>query len=85
MRLAHVERGHARQQIGGQFGEALVEAGGAGVGPTGHLGQAGQQAGRVLERLALDQTGQEQVSLLPDGELVVEVDVGVAGGEDAGP
>ena len=34
-----------------------------------------QDGGRVLERLALEQAGQEQVALLPEGQLLVEVDV----------
>jgi hypothetical protein len=35
--------------------------------------------GGVLEGLALDEAGQEQVALLPQGELVVEVELVVAG------
>ena len=38
--------------------------------------------GDVLERLALEQPGEQQVALLPQGELVVEVDV-VAPGQQA--
>ena len=43
-----------------------------------------QRGGHVLERLALEQAGQEQVALLPEGELLVEVDVVAAGQQAAG-
>ena len=48
------------------------------------VGQARQHPRRVLERLALEQAGQQQVALLPQRELVVEVDVVVAGQQAAG-
>ena len=38
----------------------------------------------VLERLALEQAGEQQVALLPQRQLVVEVDVGAAGQQAAG-
>ena len=79
-----VDRGHAREQVGGQVDEALVEAGGAGEAASGVVGEHGQQPGGVLERLALDQAGEQQVSLLPERQLVVEVDVGILGQQAAG-
>ena len=41
---------------------------------AGLVGERAEQAGDVLERLALEQPGEQQVALLPQGELVVEVD-----------
>ena len=55
-----------------------------GNGPAGGVGQAGEHGGDVLERLALEQAGQEQVALLPEGQLLVEVDVVAAGQQAAG-
>ena len=43
-----------------------------------------QRAGRVLERLALEQPGQQQVALLPQRQLLVELDVVAAGQQPAG-
>jgi hypothetical protein len=57
----------------------VLEAGGARERAAGLLGQAVQGGGRVLERLALEQLGEQQVALLPEAELVVEVDVTDAG------
>ena len=42
---------------------------------VGIVGQSAEHAGDVLERLALQQPGQQQVALLPQGQLVVEIDV----------
>ena len=44
----------------------------------------GEGHGGVLERLALEQAGQQQVALLPQGQLVVEVEVVVAGQQAPG-
>ena len=44
----------------------------------------GQHDRRVLEGLALEQPGEEQVALLPQGQLVVEVEIGVVGQQPAG-
>ena len=41
-------------------------------------------ARHVLERLALEQAGEQEVALLPQRQLVVEVDVGAAGQQTAG-
>ena len=49
----------------------------AGIGP-GLLGsEPAQHEGGVLERLALDQTGQQKVAFLPQPELVIQIDIGV--------
>ena len=59
--------------------EPVLEPGGAGIGP-GRLGrQPLEHDRRVLERLALEQAGEQQVALLPQGQLVVEVEVGLVG------
>ena len=71
----------AVEQVGGQLEEPLLEPGGAGVGARGRLGELAEHLGGVLEGLALEQAGEQEVALLPEGELVVEVDVGVLGQE----
>ena len=65
----------AGEQVGGQPGEALVGADLAREAAVGVVGERAEQPGDVLERLALEQPGEQQVALLPQGQLVVEVDV----------
>ena len=48
------------------------------------VGQALQGDGGVLERLALDEPGEQQVALGPERQLVVEVEVVVARAGGAG-
>ena len=55
-----------------------------GEGAARLVGQALERDGGVLERLALDEPGEEQVALRPEGQLVVEVDVVVAGQQAPG-
>ena len=57
--------GDALEQVGHQLVEALVGAGGSRKRPVGVVGQAAEHPGDVLERLALEQAGQQQVALLP--------------------
>ena len=66
--------------------EALVGADLAGhAAAPGVVGEAAEHGGDVLERLALEQAGEQQVALLPQGQLVVEVDVGRARAAGGGP
>ena len=66
----------AREQVGREAEEALLETGGAGVRAARLVGEARcKHRGDVLERLALEQAGQQQVALLPERQLLVEVDV----------
>ena len=67
--------GDAREQVGREADEALLETGGARVRPSGLGGEAVEDRGDVLERLALEQAGEQQVALLPERELLVEIDV----------
>src|SRR5690606_28335055 len=46
-----------------------------GVATVRILRKVRQHARNVLERLALEQAGEQQVALLPQGQLLVEVDV----------
>jgi hypothetical protein len=71
---------HARalEQVGRQPGEAFV-------GTHERANERSASSARrlntvrdVLERLALEQAGEQQVALLPQRELLVEVDVGAA-------
>ena len=64
--------------------EALVGADLAGEAAVGVVGQPAEHAGDVLERLALEQPGEQQVALLPQRQLVVEVDVVAARQQPAG-
>ena len=66
---------HAFQQIGHQLVEALLRPGSSRETAIGLVGQPVEHAGHVLERLALQQPCQQQVALLPQGQLVVEIDV----------
>ena len=52
---------------------------------AGLVGQPRERGGGVLERLALEQAGEQQVALLPQRQLVVEVDVVVARAAAGGP
>src|SRR5688572_25075599 len=65
----------ALEQVGGELGEALVGPDEAREREVGVVGEAVEHLGDVFERLALDQARQQQVALLPQGELVVEVAV----------
>jgi hypothetical protein len=67
--------GDAGEDVGREVDEAVLEAGGPGERAARLLGQAVERRRRVLERLALEQLREEQVALLPEGELVVDVDV----------
>ena len=81
---AQVERGDAGEHVGGELEEAVVGAGDARVGAAGVDGEVLERDGGVLEGLALDQAGEQQVALAPQGQLVVEVEVVVARGAGAG-
>ena len=69
----------ARRDAGEQVGREPAKRSSApdrcGQRPAGGVGQRAEHGGRVLERLALEQAGEQQVALLPQGELLVEVDV----------
>ena len=67
--------GDAREQVGREADEALLEPGSAGVRPARLGGEAVEHRGDVLERLALEQAGEQQIALFPQRELLVEVDV----------
>ena len=73
--------GDALEQVGHQLVEALVGARRARVGAVGVVGQLAEHAGDVLEGLALQQAGQQEVAFLPQRQLIVEVDVVTTGQE----
>ena len=73
---------HAFEGVGQQPGVALVGAGDAGVAAVGVVGEVRQHPGNVLERLAFEEAGEQQVALLPQRQFLVEVDV-VAPGKEA--
>ena len=82
--IAQAHQGQPGERIGRQSGEALVRPDPAGEATPRFVGQRAEQAGDVLERLALQQAGQQEVALLPKGQLVVELDVGAAGEQPPG-
>ncbi len=75
---------HARQQIGSEIDEAVLDTRHARVRPAGGIGTLAKHARRVLEGLALDQAGEQEVTLLEEGQLVVEVESVVDGEQPAG-
>ena len=83
--LPQAQRRDAGHEVGGQVGEALVRADLAGDAAVGLVGEVAEDLRDVLERLALEQPGEQQVALLPERQLLVEVDVGAARGGGGGP
>ena len=82
---AERRRRDAGQQVGGEVEEALVEPGDPRAGCVAARRPCAQQrGGGVLEGLALEQPGEQQVALLPERQLLVEVDVVVAGQQPPG-
>src|SRR5690606_31319429 len=65
----------AGEQVGRHLEEPLLRPGGAGEAAAGLVAEAAEHGGGVLERLALEQTGEEEVALLPERQLLVELDV----------
>lgn len=67
------------EEVGGQFEVALVETGTARNAQCGIVEEFGQDVRRVFERLAVEQSSDEEVPFLPQREFVVEIDIGVLG------
>ena len=77
-----VER-NALQRVGSQRSERLFRARAAGEGARS-LGQVRlQHLRRVLEGLAVEEPGEQEVALLEAGKLLVEIDVVAAGKQPA--
>ena len=72
------------QQVGCQVQEPLLQPGPPGVGQLGPARLTEKGLGRVLERLALQQPSQEQVALLPQGQLLLQIAVVPPGEQAAG-
>ena len=66
---------HPFQEVGHQFGEPFVGSAHPRVTTIGVVGQGGEDPADVLERLALEQPGEEQVAFFPQGKFFVEIDV----------
>jgi hypothetical protein len=75
---AQVVGRHPLEQVGHQADVPLVDPDGAAQTAPRFGAEHRQGQRRLLERLALDQPVQQQVTLLPEGQLLVEVEV-VAG------
>ena len=73
------------EEVGSQREEVFLDrAALARVAAGGDGGQLPQDQRSVLEGLALDQTRQQEIPLLPQTEFVVEIDLVVVGQEPAG-
>ena len=72
------------ERVGHQAAVGLLGAGGAGHAALGAAHAGLERRGRVLERLALEQAGEEQVALLEAEQLLVELGVVEAGEQAAG-
>ena len=72
----------SREQVGREAEEALLDARRPWIGPTRLRAQTVEDRRDVLERLALEEPREQLVALLPERQLLVEVDV-VAPGEQA--
>ena len=62
-------------RVGSNVVEAFVRPDAAGDADRGALAQRPEHGRDVLERLAVEEPGEEQIAFLPQGQLVVEVDV----------
>ena len=76
--------GDALEHVGRELDEPLVRTGHTRERAPGTIGERVERDGRVLERLALDEAGEQQVALGPQRQLLVEVEVVVARQEAAG-
>jgi hypothetical protein len=84
VRRAEPLRRHAVEQVGNEIGEALVGPLSRGNDRSAGVREPAEHLRDVLERLALEQAGEEQVALLPERELLVQVDAVAAGKETTG-
>src|SRR6056297_1715180 len=75
-RVAQPGHAGALQHVGHHGVEALVGADDPREALVGVVGEAREHLGDVFEGLGLEQPGEEHVALLPQGQFVVEVDVG---------
>jgi len=69
----------ALEQVRCQLHESFLETGGPRCAQRRRIEQRSDDLGRVLERLAVEEPGDEQIALLPECELVVDVDLGILG------
>lgn len=72
---AELEWGDTDERIGRQIDESLVGTDATGETVARSAVQLGEYRCSVLERLAFEEAGQQQVPLLPQAELVVEVTI----------
>ncbi len=72
------------EAVGREIQESLVGTGQPGERPPRLGCHAVEHAGDVLEHLAVDEPSQKQVALVPEGQLVVEVEIVVAGQQAPG-
>ena len=76
--------GHALEQVGRQVEEVAIGSRPARPREACLGGQPAEDDRSVLEGLALDQSGKKEVAFLPCCELLVEVEVVVAGKQPSG-
>ena len=71
----HLRGLHTFEQIGHECGVAFVGSAPTGIRAISSVGQTTENLTHVLERLALEQPGQQQIPLLPQRQLLVEIHV----------
>ena len=72
------------EEIRRQIEEAILEPDEAGIRMRRVVGQRREHFGRVLEGLAVEQAGEQQIALVPQRQLVVEIDVAIVGEQSLG-
>ena len=77
-------RGDAGHQVRGQFGERLLQPGRPGVAEGSRVHHPGERSGGILEGFAFEETGEKQVSLFPEGQLLFRLTVPLIGQQAAG-
>jgi len=81
VRGSHIVDVDALEKVWREFEVLLIEAGPPWDAQRRIVEEVGENVGRVLERLAIEEPCDEEIAFLPQGELVVEVDIGVLGQE----
>ena len=71
-------------QVGSEGQEALLQPGPARIGTAGAVHHPAEAGGGVLEGLALEEAGEQQIPLLPQRQLLVGIGVIGVGKQPAG-
>ena len=69
----HLTRRHTLEKIRHELGESLIGSTRPGTGSIGGVCHVGEHLTDVLERLAFQETSQEEISFLPERQLFVQI------------